>query len=68
MYYGRCTSGELLSFFHRKRSRRRHCRCCCLSSAVSKVDNRTLLKESDSKATMMVRTVYMTHSSLAKQS
>ena len=69
MYYGRCTSGELLSFFHRKPSRRRHCRCCCcLSSAVSKVDNRTLLKESDSKATMMVRTVYMTHSSLAKQS
>ena len=33
-----------------KRSRRRHCRCCCLSSAVSRVDNRTLLKKSDSKA------------------
>ena len=34
-----------------KRSRRRHCRCCCcLSSAVSTVDNRTLLKKSDSKA------------------
>ena len=69
MYYGRCTSGELLSFLYKKRSRRRHCRCCCcLSSAVSTVDNRTLLKKSDSKATMMVRTVYMTHSSLAKKS
>ena len=26
-------------------------RRCCLSSAVSTVDNRTLIKESDSKAT-----------------
>ena len=25
--------------------------CCCLSSAISTVDNRTLLMESDSKAT-----------------
>ena len=67
VYYGRCASGELL--FLKKRSRcPRRCCCCCLSSAVSTVDNRKLLKESDSKATMMVRTVYMTHSSLAKQS
>ena len=56
-------------FLYKERSRcPRRCCCCCLSSAVSTVDNRTLLKESDSKATMMVRTVYMTHSSLAKQS
>ena len=80
VYYGRCTSSEL-PFFYKERSRRRHCcccRCCCLSSAISTVDNRTLLKESDSKATwgtleilrncVLVRTVYMTHSSLAKQS
>ena len=52
--------------------------CCCLSSAISTVDNRTLIRESDSKATggeleivrncILVRTVYMTHSSLVKQS
>ena len=48
VYYGRCTSGELL---FKKRSRRPRRCCCCLSSAISTVDNGTLLKESDSKAT-----------------
>ena len=77
VYYGRCTSGELLSFSYKKRFRCRHCRCCCLSSAISTVDNRTLLKESDSKGTwgtleilrnyILVRTVYMTHSSFVKR-
>ena len=65
VYYWRCASGELL--FSKKRSRcPRRCCCCILSSAISTVDNRTLLKESDSKATMMVRTVDMTHSLLTK--
>ena len=50
----------------------------CLSSAISTVDNGTLIRESDSKATrgaleilrkcILVRTVYITHFSLAKQS
>ena len=54
-----------IAFFKKHSRCPRRC-CCCLSSAISTVDNRTLLKESDSKATMMVRTVYMTHSSLTK--
>ena len=51
---------------------------CCLSSAISTVDNGTLIRESDSKAIwraleilrkcILVRTVYMTHSSLVKLS
>ena len=77
----RCIMGDVQvakCFFLKKRSRWPHRCCCCLSSAISTVDNRTLLKESDSKATwgaleilrkcILVRTVYMTHSSLVKQS
>ena len=69
---------QVANCFFKKRSRCSRRRCCWLSSAVSTVDNHTLLKESDSKATwgtleilrncILVRTVYMTHSSLAKQS
>ena len=53
----RCIMGDVqvasCPFFYKERSRRRHCRCCCcsLSSAISTADNRTLIKESDSKAT-----------------
>ena len=47
VHYGRCTSGDLL--FKKPRCPR-HC-CCCLSSAISTVDNGTLKRESDSKAT-----------------
>ena len=52
----RCIMGDVqvancFLFFYKKRSRRRHCRCCCLRSAISTVDKRTLIRESDSKAT-----------------
>ena len=63
---------------YEKPSRCPRCCCCCLSSAISTVDNGTLIRESDSKATwealeivrncILVRTVYMTHSSLVTQS
>ena len=77
----RCIMGDIqvaICFFKKRSRCPRRCCCCWLSSAISTVDNRTLLKESDSKATwgaleilrncILVRTVYMTHSSLAKQS
>ena len=36
---------------YEKPSRYPRCCCCCLSSAISTVDNGTLIRESDSKAT-----------------
>ena len=71
----RCIMGDVqvaICFFKKRSRCPRRC-CCWLSSAVSTVDNRTFIRESDSKATwgaleivrncILVRTVYMTHSS-----